>query len=326
MYLQQNEKALADFTQAINLDSTFAMAYGNRGSVYIQLQQYEKALVDLNQAIKLDDKLAFAYANRSIVYADLEKNYDLALTDINRAIKLDNQLAHSYMVRGFIYSLTGEFNKAITDLEKAAQLYLQQSNQAGYQKVQTIINMVRGKMNGNVKQSSKQSSKDPVEQLIERAISRLFALDDLKQKKYHDAMIRFTTIIENYDNPSVLDYLGRGEAYFELKEYEKAIADYTQAIEIDPHDPTYYYIRGSLYQKFKAYQMAIADFTQAIKIDNKFAPAYYQRGVVYGLQGEFQKALTDAEKAAELYRQEGNEAEYQQVQQFISFIKQEMSK
>ncbi|MFM6787579.1 MAG: hypothetical protein ACKPJN_11300 [Microcystis panniformis] len=54
--------------------------------------------------------------------------------------------------------------------------------------------------------------------------------------------------------------------------------------------------------------------------------AYNTRGVVYALTRDFPKALADAEKASELYRQQGNEAGYQQAQKLISIIRQEMSK
>ena len=50
--------ALADYTRAIELNSEFALAYGNRGFVYYDTGDYQGALVDFNKAIELDSSLA----------------------------------------------------------------------------------------------------------------------------------------------------------------------------------------------------------------------------------------------------------------------------
>jgi len=74
------------------------------------------------------------------------------------------------------------------------------------------------------------------------------------------------------------------------------------------------------------YELALSDYNKAIDINPNLAEAYNNRGVVYALTRDFPKALADAEKASELYRQQGNEAGYQQAQKLISMIRQEMSK
>ncbi|AKV66371.1 tetratricopeptide repeat protein [Microcystis panniformis] len=74
------------------------------------------------------------------------------------------------------------------------------------------------------------------------------------------------------------------------------------------------------------YELALADYSKAIELNPNYAYAYINRGVVYALTRDFPKALADAEKASELYRQQGNEAGYQKAQKLISMIRQEMSK
>jgi len=53
-----------DYTRAIELDSSYADAYNNRGYTYYMQEEYELAIADYDRAIELDPKHPLAYANR----------------------------------------------------------------------------------------------------------------------------------------------------------------------------------------------------------------------------------------------------------------------
>ena len=63
------------------------------------------------------------------------------------------------------------------------------------------------------------------------------------------------------------------------KEYDKAIADYTQVIRLDPKYVFAYRERGIASKKERDGK-AIADFNEAIRLDPKYAFAYYDRGSI----------------------------------------------
>ena len=44
-------------------------------------------------------------------------------------------------------------------------------------------------------------------------------------------------------------YYNRGNAYSDKGDYDRAIADYTRAIEIEPDDSCVYYTRGDAYYR-----------------------------------------------------------------------------
>ena len=46
--------------------------------------------------------------------------------------------------------------------------------------------------------------------------------------------------------------------------------------------------------------MAIADYTEAIRLNPKFAEAYCKRGYAYGNKGVYDKAIADCTKAIRL--------------------------
>src|SRR4029079_10527353 len=58
--------AIDDFSQAIELDPKFVVAYVSRGTVFLELYEPDRAIEDLNEAIKLDPKLAIAYDRRGM--------------------------------------------------------------------------------------------------------------------------------------------------------------------------------------------------------------------------------------------------------------------
>jgi tetratricopeptide (TPR) repeat protein len=71
----------------------------------------------------------------------------------------------------------------------------------------------------------------------------------------------------------------------------------TQEIKEDAET---YYNRGIVYEKKGQYDKAISDFTKAIEINPGHADAYYTRGVVYYYKKDYEKALDDFYKAQNL--------------------------
>jgi tetratricopeptide (TPR) repeat protein len=69
------------------------------------------------------------------------------------------------------------------------------------------------------------------------------------------------------------EYSNRGIAYANNGEYDRAIADFTQAIALKPDFALAYSNRGNAYANKGEYDRAIADYTQAIKLNPNVADA-----------------------------------------------------
>jgi tetratricopeptide (TPR) repeat protein len=63
-------------------------------------------------------------------------------------------------------------------------------------------------------------------------------------------------------------------------EYDKAIADYTEAIRLNPNDAHAFYNRGLARAKKNELNEAIEDYTKAIRLDPS-ASRYTNRGSVW---------------------------------------------
>ena len=74
-----------------------------------------------------------------------------------------------------------------------------------------------------------------------------------------------------------------------------------------------YYNRGVDKVESGDNQGAIADFNQAIKLNPDDAKAYYLRGAAKSKSGDYQAAINDLRQAAKLYQQQNKMEDYQEV-------------
>jgi len=94
-------------------------------------------------------------------------------------------------------------------------------------------------------------------------------------------------------------FTNRGRGSFNGKDYDRAIADYGEAIKLSPKDASAFAHRCEAYESKEDHVAAIADCTEAIKIDPKQPLAFNNRGVVQAEKGNFDAAIQDYAKAIE---------------------------
>ena len=58
----------------------------------------------------------------------------------------------------------------------------------------------------------------------------------------------------------------RGNAYLELNSYDKAIADFSKAIELDNSYTNAYYFRAMLYHRIRKNDAAVADYQKVVQL------------------------------------------------------------
>jgi tetratricopeptide (TPR) repeat protein len=68
-------------------------------------------------------------------------------------------------------------------------------------------------------------------------------------------------------------YFDRGLAYYNKGDYERTIADYTEAIRLDPNYASAYYNRGIAYYNKNDYTHARADWEKALQLNPNHADA-----------------------------------------------------
>jgi len=92
----------------------------------------------------------------------------------------------------------------------------------------------------------------------------------------------------------------RGSAYRVHGDLKRAVADYDQAVKLDPREADIFYRRGIALGMSGEADRAIADFDQAIKLEPDHAGALYSRGLTYANTGRWERALEDYDQAIKL--------------------------
>jgi tetratricopeptide (TPR) repeat protein len=100
--------------------------------------------------------------------------------------------------------------------------------------------------------------------------------------------------------PVVQTYLNRGQAAVGQGDWNAAIADFSQAIAIDPHSSIAYDARGTARQSKGDFDGAVADFTQALTIDPQMAAAFNGRGNARAAKTDLDGAIADFTQAVKL--------------------------
>ena len=128
-------------------------------------------------------------------------------------------------------------------------------------------------------------------------LTRGFVYGNLGQ--YDKAIADFSRVIE-IEPKSKEAYYDRGIAYATIGQVNKSIADYSRLIEIDPSYAKAYSNRGADYFNLGQLDKAIADYTVAIAIDPNYPDAYYNRGLAYGKLGKWENAIADYTRLLEI--------------------------
>ncbi|MBU0487675.1 MAG: tetratricopeptide repeat protein [Bacteroidetes bacterium] len=110
---------LADslYTMAISKDTGFADLYQNRAKNREKLGLFPQAMADYNKAIQLKPSHYWALVSRGLMSARINKDFVGAFDDFNHAVEIAPHLPDAFINRANVYVETGEYSKAITDLE-----------------------------------------------------------------------------------------------------------------------------------------------------------------------------------------------------------------
>ena len=115
------------------------------------------------------------------------------------------------------------------------------------------------------------------------------------ENRLADAINLYTQLI--LVSPNHYIYNHRGLVYFTLSEYDKAINDFTTAIQMAPRDTRVYTNRGLTYRMLKKYDESLKDFNKSLELNPLWPDTFYGRSLTYYDLGDIKHAIEDCDKA-----------------------------
>jgi tetratricopeptide (TPR) repeat protein len=113
--------AISDCNYAIAANPKNAIAFSNRGTLYLTYGDLSQALADYEKALQLAPLQANNHYNRGVARGMLGRRNE-AISDYTEAIRLNPDLAIAYHNRGREYEDGGDRARAVADYERALEL------------------------------------------------------------------------------------------------------------------------------------------------------------------------------------------------------------
>ncbi len=287
--------ALGAFFIAVNLFSTNAEEYFERGLNCAVKQDYKCSIENYDKAIEIKPDYVEAYKHRAVTHYT-NGDFQKAIPDYNRAIELDPNDAGGFYGRGAAFFNNGDFDRAIEDYTRAIELNPQDAkfvfsrglaffNKKDYEKAIEDDNRAI-KLNPNYSEAYN---------------NRGNAYDE--QGKNNQAIEDYTKAIE-LDENFALAYSNRGTSHARKGNYTRAIEDLSRALEINPNLSSAYFNRANIHYLKKDYEQALTDYNRFIELNPNNSLAFSNRGVILGNEGNHAQAIEDFTRAIELNPQD----------------------
>lgn len=224
-----------------------------------------------------------------------EQDFEDALDEINKALEFDPRSGYAFLFRGIVHLQMNEFKKAEEDClnaigelpdDPSAYYYLGIAQQAQYKYDVAIKNFQKAI------------------ELEDRFLQSYFSLaaifnDQYKMQKAIDLIDKaILKIKEDEDSEEIAQpYIFKGNIYLQNYEYNKALAEFEQAIAKFPDNESVYLARANAFLRMNMIDSAQNDFNKAFDINNESIRLYLSRPRLLAQQQEFELALYDLDKA-----------------------------
>ena len=116
-------------------------------------------------------------------------------------------------------------------------------------------------------------------------------------KEYDRAIGECSAMLALPDYPAAEAYNNRGIAYAGKGQYDKAVEDYSRAIDLDARFDKAYNNRGNAYWHLGNHAASLADYQKAIEINPRDPNAYYNLACRYALRKNTTEACAWLQKA-----------------------------
>lgn len=289
-------------------------AYVTRARIYCELEDTIKALSDYSAAIKISPEESDAYEKRAQIYYEQQK-YDLADADYKQLIRLDQGSVMGYMGIGRNRNAQKRWDEAIEQFNYVANLYSDYSSVYAF-RAEAFIG----------KEKWAEATDDIIKALSLDGDNKAFTMmQDLKEPAL--GMLKAKMKIQGIKNPNnaywpycigvIHEHNGEYEkaipfyeeaqrkdandmnlrriaqCYYELGDYDNALRNINQAIELDSTKVQYIPFKANVLYEMGNAKDAIAEWDKHQTLYPEYGFGYYRRGWFKSLSGDDEGAIED---------------------------------
>ncbi len=302
----------------VSADSALAaenddLRFLQKGRDLNQSRQWIAAVKVLNQALAINPRLVEAYFERGAAQCELG-NYPLCISDCNKCLQLDVHYFLPYVVLGDCYAHMHQLPKALENYSKYIEL-MPNSVQAYFDRAKIYDQMGKADLAKSDRSRGARNEGRAAQELNQLTAS--YSISGSKLAAAKEAIIRkdpynrFNTVRQVLIDGCTEQlrktplsrnwFLIRGRLYRDTRQFEKALADYTQVMNIPPGkgghvdwnlDQTLF-DRGELYMNVGDYARASGDYARIIAIDDDSEEAYAKKAECEFALKKYEQAAAD---------------------------------
>ena len=284
LHLEDSVKALADYNEAVRLKPKETQPYEERAQLYYELQKYDLADADYRKMTELKpgDVMGYMGLGRD---ANMQERWEDAIKQFDYVTKLESEYSSGYSFRAESYIGLEKWNEATDDIVKA--LSLDWDRKAHF----LALTMKEPAFTILVSKMKVQSAKSPNEATWPYIIATMY-----EQAKDYKKAIEYYTIANN-KNMSEKVYQKISNCHYRLGNYEEALANINQALNMDSTDVNFLAQKANIYYENGNAKAAVAEWNKVLAMQPEYGFGYYRRGWFKELSGDLEGGLEDLSMA-----------------------------
>ncbi len=317
-YLNDLRGAMADYDRVIEMDGNNLIARFNRGLLRAQVADNNRAIIDFDKVIEQQPDNAIAYLNRAILNNEIG-NLDGSLNDLSVVLE-----AHPEFFTG--YYMRSQLKRELNDLLGAERDFnLARNLESNAQANSVIDSDLADSPDSSVSQEEKKETREQTDLDIEKFNLLVTSSEDSSQPTQYQRQSRgrvqnlnvpvevepkfvltyyerdfevrrpvyYSESMERANNRLGLDWILKitnNEASLnevQIQAHFRSIQNYSERIEADPNNETFYFGRGMDFKQIQDYENAIRDISKAIEINPDLLVGYLERAILRTEQLEY---------------------------------------
>lgn len=284
LHLADTTKAISDYTAAIKVNPEEPSSYKQRAQIYYEQGRYDLADADYQKMIELKPGDVMGYMGKGRNAND-QKRWDDAIKLFDYVEKLANDYSSVYAFRAEAYIGKEKWNEATDDLIKS--LAIDWDRKALYM----LSELKEPAFTMMVSKMKIQAAKSPNDTQWPYLVGTIYE----QNKEYEKAVKAYSDA--NAKEISPVTYYRMSVCHFALGDFESAMNDVDNALNIDSLDEDYMSYKANIYYEMGKPLQAISQWTKVLLHYPDSYWAYYRRGWFRKIIGDYDNALEDLSMA-----------------------------